>query len=193
MGKNIKLTPEILHEMVGETLKRILSEDINEVSYNTLDSARRKADPSWYQDFDGEKYTENPYEGDSEDYTNTDDVLTSINTIKNFLGSFEKEGSGMYRQYYPVVEKCFSYLDFIENFVSRKRRQVDAFEKGFTNKKEELLKQLDGIAKQNGFDNIEAMANTLEKQTDEESWDNGWEKFVKTLSPELQQFIEENM
>ena len=206
MGKNIKLTPEMLQEMISESVKRILAEGMDEVTYATLGNAADKTDPSWYQDSDGEKYPENE-RGSWEEMRQTEDVFTAIKTIKNYLSKFaidDSEYQSLYSKsfreprYYPVVNKCLSYLSFIEKFVTRKANQHETFNNAMPGKEEEIKQKLLALAKQwNGYEGDDFMDfwnNKLNWKDLDEHFKSEGDRFVDSIEdPDVKAYIEQHL
>lgn len=176
MGKNIKLTPEMLREMVSETVKRVLSEGMDEISYQTISAAAEKADPSWYEDSEGNSSDHNRYDEFSyKDLRDTDDVLRCLATVKNFIYRFDG----------PQQDDFISMLYRIEEFVERKKRQSKVFASGAKNKQQEMDAEVLKWAKRYGYNGNDL--NEFYKSLDYD----GLENFVDSIEdPEVKTYVE---
>lgn len=206
MKKNIKLTPEMLREMVSESVKRVLSEGMDEISYNALDAAADKADPTWYED---EEY----HEG----FHNVTDVVDAIKLIRQYLVKMENSfkplrGQSALSYFYDkkqapnqgIARQCQEYLDYIEGFVQRKSEQANNLRNGADAKEKEYA---DVIAqymnKWNGFKwdpskrNYENIIN-FEKTLGEEEWDgqhwvSEFDEFMDSIQDsDIRTYLEEH-
>ena len=116
---------------IRKIVANVLSESIDEISYNTLVSASDKINGGWYD-----------YPESRKGFHNIDDVIDAIVLIRQFLNKMEQSfaplhGRKALNYYYDNnkapqegnARKCQQYLDFIENFVKKKQEQGRNFER----------------------------------------------------------------
>lgn len=192
--KKIVLKESELRKIVA----KVLSEGIEEISYNTLDSASNRLNLGWYE-----------YPEFRDGYHNIDDVLESISIIRQFLNKMEQSFKPLHGQqalnyYYGNkkapqeggARKCQQYLDFIEQFVQRKQAQGKNIESAADDKKAQNKAELLKLAYQwNGFkgNSIFDFIDTLNTDDYDDEWNTEWDRFVNSIQdPDLKKYAEEN-
>ena len=183
---------------IRKIIANVLSENIDEISYNTLDSASNKINRGWYDD---PEYREG--------YHNIDDVFDAIAIIRQFLNRMEQSYTPLHGQkalnyFYDNkkapqeggARKCNQYLDFIERFVQRKQAQGKNLENAADSKEEQEKSELLKLAYEwNGFkgDSIFDFINTLNTSDFDDEWNTEWDRFVNSIQdPDLKRYAEEN-